>query len=591
MIAVIGNTIKDFFNLDWLTGPFLNKELRISSRHKRNYLLRSIYILALLLFVAITWVNVVKYNRNMTFQRSRFAETGKTITATIVWFQFIATQVVAVILFCDSISNEIYHKTLGVLLTTPVTSFQIVMGKLLSKMFQIILLMTISLPLLAIIRIFGGVPWSYILISLCLTLAAVIFAGSLSLFFSVIFQRPYVVIICSISFLGYLYRLWNLDFIRMSNIYSYGFTNRRHSSFEIPQLLIFDNIIKYIRSPQQNIFKHEWVIYCSLFLLISLMLLLISSRLLRKISLANAFGRKSIWKRIIRKTDIICDKIFAPRKSDDDGQIRPVWGPAVAWKEMKMKFSSREKMFAAIIIFIELIMIVAMYLFPYIAEGYGYDEALSLYLYIFMGFGVISIVYFSVRCITYEKEAQTWCSLLMTPLSDWQIMSGKFVGIIRRILPVWIMLFIYFCTFVNISSKGIISIFFLTFLMLGIIVFLYGVGLYFSSRFDNTNSAVIAFLVLLSMIWLVCPHILNSSSIRSSWFEPLAKNSRIINPFILTRTIMTADLHSMRQYVRWPDQYRNYFSSFLLMTVIVITYIITGVIFAWRAKCLFRRKL
>ncbi len=203
MIGVLNNTIINYFNLDWLTGPFLAKELRVSSRHRRNYLLRAAYIALLLFFVAITWLSVVTVSGGtLIYQKSRLAQAGKNITLTIVWFQFIASQLIAVIMFCNSISEEIYHRTLGVLLTTPVTTFQIVAGKLLSKLFQIILLLAISLPLLAIVRIFGGVSWNYILMSLCITLAAVIFAGTLSMFFSVLFRKAYVVIIITILFLG-----------------------------------------------------------------------------------------------------------------------------------------------------------------------------------------------------------------------------------------------------------------------------------------------------------------------------------------------------------------------------------------------------
>jgi len=47
--------------------------------------------------------------------------------------------------------------------------FQIVAGKLLSKLWQKLILLAISLPLLAVVRVFGGVPWDYVLSSLAVT--------------------------------------------------------------------------------------------------------------------------------------------------------------------------------------------------------------------------------------------------------------------------------------------------------------------------------------------------------------------------------------------------------------------------------------
>ncbi len=594
MIAAINNTIKKFINMEWLTGPFLDKEMRVSSRHRRNYLLRSIYVIALLFFVAITWKNVVVLNRSMTFQRSRLAEVGRMITVTIIQFQFIATQLIAVILFCNSISNEIYHRTLGVLLTTPVTSFQIVMGKLLSKLFQILLLISISLPLLAIIRIFGGVSWDYIVTSLSITLVAVIFAGSLSLLFSVIFRRTYIVIICTISCLAFLYGIRDFNFTRLLG--DRYFIRKALLNQNNPFSLL-SRITEGSRQAGINNLNLQCVLYCIIFLLISFIILWIASRLIRKIALANAFGQRSIWKRFLRQIDILSDKFFEPKKTntDGDGVIRRVWGPAVAWKEMKTKFSSREKMYAVIIIIIEVIMIVAMYIFPYLAEGYGYRDVLVFYLYIFMGVGIFSTVFFSVRCIASEKESQTWCSLLMTPLSDWQIMSGKFVGILRRILPIWIMLFIYLCTFLTLFNRATRAIFILSFLMIGIIIFLYGAGLYFSSRFKNTNSAIIACFIFIFALWVIFPQIIAPNipySISRYFFIELIMDNRInINPFTLTRTVMTSDMFSFRQYMRWAGNSHKSFNYFHWMNIISITYIIAGIIFAWRAKCLFRKNI
>ena len=45
--------------------------------------------------------------------------------------------------------------------------------------------------------VFGGVPWNYIVSSVCITLNTAIFFGTVSLFFSVFCRRVYVVIILS----------------------------------------------------------------------------------------------------------------------------------------------------------------------------------------------------------------------------------------------------------------------------------------------------------------------------------------------------------------------------------------------------------
>ena len=185
MNIALANLVPRLASLSWLTGPLLDKELRVSSRRRRNYILRSVYVIVLTVFVAMVWLSVVKYGASGAYQRSRMAVAGKTIISTIVTFQFFATQMIAIVMLSTAISDEIYHRTLGLLMTTPINSFQIVMGKLCSKLLQLILLLAISLPLLAIIRVLGGVAWNYVLSSLCITLTAVIFAGALSMHFSI----------------------------------------------------------------------------------------------------------------------------------------------------------------------------------------------------------------------------------------------------------------------------------------------------------------------------------------------------------------------------------------------------------------------
>ncbi|MHC4337989.1 MAG: hypothetical protein ACYSTG_08610, partial [Planctomycetota bacterium] len=207
MATTLINSVSKVMNPAWMTGPIFDKELRVSSRRRRNYWLRFAYMAVLTLFVVMVWLSVVEMQGTWrgAYRVSLMSEAGIHITSTIVIFQFVATQLIAVIMLSTSISDEIYNRTLGLLMTTPINSFQIVMGKLFSKLLQLILLLAISLPLLAIVRVFGGVPWGFVISSLCITLTAVIFAGSLSLYFSIGGRRAYAVILKTLFILGVLY--------------------------------------------------------------------------------------------------------------------------------------------------------------------------------------------------------------------------------------------------------------------------------------------------------------------------------------------------------------------------------------------------
>ncbi|MHC4435237.1 MAG: ABC transporter permease subunit, partial [Planctomycetota bacterium] len=198
MTVVLLNVFGRFLSLSWLTGPIFAKELRVSSRRCRNYVLRFLYLSLLTGLLGMVWLALIDRGGSGLFRASRMAEAGKMVIMCTVWFQFCVTQVVAVVMLSTSISDEVYNRTLGLLMTTPISGFQIVMGKLLSKLLQLILLLSISLPVLAIVRVFGGVPWGYVVSSLCVTLTTMIFFGSLSLLFSVFTRRVYIVIIATV---------------------------------------------------------------------------------------------------------------------------------------------------------------------------------------------------------------------------------------------------------------------------------------------------------------------------------------------------------------------------------------------------------
>ncbi len=179
----------------WLTGPILGKELRMASRRRRHYVVRFLYLMVLVLMISLFWMQVGNYHTSAVSYLNQMSEIGRVMTLMIEWFQFVLCPIIAGVMLSTAISDEVYHKTLGVLMTTPITSLQVVMGKLLGKLLQMLLLMAMSLPLLAVIRVFGGIPWMFLISSFCLTLCLVLLAGSLSLWLSISQRRAYIVII------------------------------------------------------------------------------------------------------------------------------------------------------------------------------------------------------------------------------------------------------------------------------------------------------------------------------------------------------------------------------------------------------------
>jgi ABC-type transport system involved in multi-copper enzyme maturation permease subunit len=301
MATTLINSVSKVVNPAWMTGPIFDKELRVSSRRRRNYWLRFAYMAVLTLFVVMVWLSAVEMQGTWSgaYRVSRMSEAGIHITTAIVYFQFAATQLIAVIMLSTSISDEIYNRTLGLLMTTPINSFQIVMGKLFSKLLQLVLLLAISLPLLAIVRVFGGVPWGFVISSLCITLTAVIFAGSLSQYFSIGGRRAYAVILKTLFTLGIIYLFIPAMAVLLlvpwlSGSICPGWEKIASAAGTLPNPLVtmqFNTMMMYSPRGAGGVPFFSWPLHCGFMLGASALLLAWSVKVVRKVALRQATGQ------------------------------------------------------------------------------------------------------------------------------------------------------------------------------------------------------------------------------------------------------------------------------------------------------------
>jgi len=616
MSTISINSVFCFLSLSWLTGPIFDKELRVSSRRKRNYTLRLLYVILLTIFVAIVWLSVVKSEGSSAYQKSRMALAGKTIVTTIVTFQFFATQVIAIIMLSTSISDEIYHRTLGLLMTTPIGSFQIVMGKLFSKLLQIILLLAISLPLLAIVRIFGGVPWNYVLSSLCITLTAVIFAGSLSLYFSINNRRTYVVIIKTIFTLGVLFFFiptitgvlfiprWLpgmstpttafpllIAVIHINPFAAMSVNTAMMISSSTPRLMLMFAVTPIGGS------YFFWPLHCALMLGASALLIAMCVKVVRKVALRQAVGQiESVTNRIRAKKSKKSSRRHA-KQPELSGVIRHVTGSPVLWRELRAPMirgaEGRNSIIGLAIAIIAL-------LITYGACERYLDEAFTQMSYVMM-FTVIGSVFtiiLSATSVTSEKESRSWPILLATSMDDWHILMGKAIGVFRRCLPIWLLMAGHISLFICMRYIHPIAILHMLMCTIGLVVFLTGAGIYFSSRLKRTTSAVIASFALALFLWVILPSMLGLVSVFTQEYD-IFRDLVSANPAAQITILMNgaggkwnAQAGFSNLNFPWPDSsWRKLWPTTGLVLIYMLIYTFAGAAFGWRAKCRFRRNV
>jgi hypothetical protein len=123
------------------------------------------------------------------------------------------------------------------------------------------------------------------------------------------------------------------------------------------------------------------------------------------------------------------------------------------------------------------------------ATGFGLAFDAQGIVFLLLGLATAVTAYLASSSITREKEAGAWSSLLMTPLSDWDVVFGKLVGTLRRTWFLWVVPPIQMAGFSVFSSAGAGVFLYALFLAAGMAVLAGGAGVYFSVRFRRTTSA------------------------------------------------------------------------------------------------------
>lgn len=580
--------------LSFLTGPIFDKELRVSSRRRRNYVLRFVYLALLTIFLALVWFEEVSYSGAAVYTVSRMARAGQSIILTIVWFQFCATQLAAIIMLSTSISDEIYHRTLGVLMTTPINAFQIVMGKLFSKLLQLILLLAIGMPLLAIVRVFGGVPWNYVLSSVCITLATIIFVGSVTLFFSIFSRRAYVVIIVTILVLGVIFALTPiLVFVSLHDVISEKQFFSFFSAFNPYFLLAMNTDLMVTPRWMGPVAILSWPGHCGIMLAASAIILAFAVILVRRAALRQAAGEPA---------GQAAGDLAEGKTTGRDGYTvvvtmpRRVKGPPVLWKELRYALFKRHRIAACVIILAALAVLLITY--GLCAKERALDESGPHILYglIFMGLGILFTTIIPASSITFEKESRAWPLLLATTLNDWQIVLGKFIGALRRCGPIWLFLFGHIVIFTLSGIIRPICIVQMAIVVAGVVVFLTGSGLYFSARLRNTTAAVIANFAFAATIWAVVPLLIALIFNIAHYYEPLDVYLDT-NPFVQTGVVMNATARAGIAGIYYRPNYEfatgplNAEDATVFLLSCMVVYVFLGFIFTFRAKSRLRRNI
>lgn len=167
-----------------LANPIFEREFVVFCRTRRWFAFRTALILLLTIFL---WLVIGQLDYGLL--GGDLDQVGRVLFGTFIFIQVGFVYFLTPALLADLVVGERRRRTLEVLLTTPLTPFAILSGKLLSRLAIVFVIVMASFPVVSISLLYGGVRGGQVLDLLFVTLGTTLFVAGPALLASTLARR------------------------------------------------------------------------------------------------------------------------------------------------------------------------------------------------------------------------------------------------------------------------------------------------------------------------------------------------------------------------------------------------------------------
>ena len=156
-------------------NPILLRVVESGGKRIRDLVIRCLYLGVLVLVVLFLLGNTNTGNLSeLSIQSAR-------IFSNLSYLQLILVALLAPIFTAGAITQEKDSQTYDILLCTPLTNAQVVLGSLLSRLFFVFALLVSGVPIFSITQVFGGVAIGDIVLSVAIAATTALVTGALAI--------------------------------------------------------------------------------------------------------------------------------------------------------------------------------------------------------------------------------------------------------------------------------------------------------------------------------------------------------------------------------------------------------------------------
>jgi ABC-type transport system involved in multi-copper enzyme maturation permease subunit len=427
-----------------LLGPIFRAELLRTSRRRLFYVMRFFYGILLL---SIIWVSYQGANAGR--EVITIDEAAEFALSTFVAFaiiQLITLLLLIPALFGGVIADEKQRKTLHYLMASRLSSFEIVVDKVLGRAPHLAVFLGLGLPVVCLLGLVGGVPPEYVVVAYVTTFSTASMAVALTVLISTMARKVrQSVLIAYIMLLAWQFVPVVLLGLGKSGIFPvmYGWIAPINNWVGATSPLVVYVTIMMRVGPFGRL--SSWV----------------AEQLAWMVGLQLGTAILLVWLAVwqLRPTFRRHEATQPRRKWFEGKKIKkarpPRWydrpecgGDAMAWKE---RYFSRTDVFTKLVVLPALVVVtVFLVLVVGIDEsliraftsiwnqglrGWGSSgqelvEHLRIFSAWYVAIWLLAVAGASASSVAVEREEDTWVSLTSTPLTGWEILRGKALGAI-----------------------------------------------------------------------------------------------------------------------------------------------------------------
>lgn len=295
----------------WLnSNPLVIKELRSRMRGRRAFITLTGYVLLISAVVSLIF-GIYRSSSSPMNSIDEQQVFGKVLFGGVVWLELLSICFIAPALTAGGISSEREHQTYDILRTTLLTPGALVIGKFLSGLMFLLLLLLCALPLQSLAFLFGGVALDEFLIATAVLVVTAITFCAAGIFFSSLVSRTLISTVLAYGFailLVFGLPMLILAVLSVGSAVFSGLNGPNLTTFQQATLVVLGWIViasnpmatavatEAILLDAQSAFVYTlplnngttlplpspWIPYILLYLSLSLVLLLISTRMVRR---------------------------------------------------------------------------------------------------------------------------------------------------------------------------------------------------------------------------------------------------------------------------------------------------------------------